>query len=108
MSHFLAQLQARPASTAFLGSVSGWASVEFLRGAQIIAALLAIAVSFCALILTAPKAVAQVRHWVYRNRLLKAASKNRNNAEITKILRRIERNAIQAARRHKWDSPEMD
>ena len=105
MSHFLAQLQARPASTALLGSVSGWASVEFLRGAQIVAALLAIAVSLCALILTAPKAVAQVRRWVARRKLSANTRKYEQNPEA---LERISRCPACPTRGHERDSAEVD
>jgi hypothetical protein len=49
--------------TAWLGTVSGWASLDYLRTAQICAAILAGMVSFCALILTAPKAYREVKSW---------------------------------------------
>lgn len=91
MNSLIGQLQARPASVSVLGAVSGWASVDFLRGAQIVAALLAILVSICALILTAPKAVAQVRHWFYRKQLVDAAAKCKHHDEILKAIRRLDR-----------------
>ncbi len=57
-------LNAHPKYVAWLGTFSGWASVDFLRYSQIAAALLAGMVSICALILTAPKAWAQVKLWL--------------------------------------------
>ena len=59
-------LNAHPKYVAWLGAWSGWASVDFLRYSQIAAALLAAMVSVCALILTAPKAWAQVKEWINR------------------------------------------
>jgi hypothetical protein len=63
---FLA-LQDHPRSTAFIGSLSGWFSVDNLAhakdAAQLFAATIAALVSVCALILTAPKAIDQVRAW---------------------------------------------
>jgi len=55
-----------PKLTAWIGAVSGWASVDWLRASQITAAILAAMVSLCALILTGPKAVAEVRKWFKR------------------------------------------
>lgn len=48
---------------AWTGSVFGWISFDLLRAAQIFAAMSAGAVSLCALILTAPQALAQLRRW---------------------------------------------
>jgi len=56
--------QGHPKLTVWIGTVSGWASFDFLRGAQIAAALLAAMVSLCALILTGPAAWAKVAGWV--------------------------------------------
>ncbi len=52
-----------PRLVAVVGALSGWASVDWLRTTQFAAAALAALVSLCALILTAPKAVAEVRRW---------------------------------------------
>jgi hypothetical protein len=60
---FFAALHDHPRLVAFLGTLSGWASVDLLRTAQIAAAILAATVSLCALILTAPKALTEVRRW---------------------------------------------
>ena len=108
MNSLITQLQARPASTAILGAVSGWASVDFLRGAQIVAALLAILVSLCALILTAPKAVAQVRHWVYKKRLTDAAAKCKHHEEILKAIDRLDRGTAYPARRDQRHPSRVD
>lgn len=56
-------LHSHPRIVALVGSLAGWASLDFLRIAQIAAAILAGLVSLCALILTAPKALAEVRTW---------------------------------------------
>lgn len=50
-------------STAIVGAIFGWLSFDLLRTSQIIAAILAGLVSLCALILTAPKALREVRSW---------------------------------------------
>ena len=67
MKNFVDLLNARPVFVSWLGSISGWFSVETLHRAvdyaQLCAAILAAAVSACALILTAPKAWAQVKAW---------------------------------------------
>lgn len=57
-------LNAHPKFVAWLGTFTGWATVDFLRSAQIVAAILAAMVSVCALVLTAPKAWAQVKAWM--------------------------------------------
>lgn len=49
-----------------IGAASGWLSFDLLRSAQIFAAVLAALVSLCALILTAPKAIREVRSWFTR------------------------------------------
>lgn len=63
MTSFLATLHAYPRIVAITGAVSGWLAFDWLRAAQISAALLAALVSLCALILTAPKAIAEVKRW---------------------------------------------
>ena len=68
MKSALDSLNAHPKYVAWLGAWSGWASVDFLRYSQIAAALLAAMVSVCALILTAPKAWAQVKEWLNARR----------------------------------------
>ena len=64
MKNVIDALNAHPKYVAWLGTAAGWASVDFLRGAQLVAAVLAALVSVCALILTAPKAWAQVKRWL--------------------------------------------
>ena len=108
MTQLITQLQARPASVSILGAVSGWASVDFLRSAQIVAALLAILVSVCALVLTAPKAIAQVRHWVYRKRLVDAASKCKHHEEILKAINNLERGPAGSPRRDQRNRAAVD
>jgi hypothetical protein len=70
MKHFVDLLNARPLFVSWLGTISGWFSVETIARAkdwaQLGAAVLAAAVSVCALILTAPKAWSQVKAWLYR------------------------------------------
>lgn len=66
MKSFAETLSDHPRLVAILGAVSGWASVDFLRAAQIAAAVLASLVSLCALILTGPQAVAKVRDYLRR------------------------------------------
>lgn len=63
MKPLIETLQEHPRLVATAGALSGWASLDLLRTAQIAAAILATLVSVCALILTAPKAVAEVRRW---------------------------------------------
>lgn len=63
MRPFIETLNDHPRLVATLGAISGWASVDWLRASQIAAAFLAALVSLCALVLTAPKAVAEVRSW---------------------------------------------
>ncbi len=62
MSFFHA-LNDHPKITAWLGTLSGWAAVDWLRSSQIVAAVLAALVSLCALILTLPKVVAEIKSW---------------------------------------------
>lgn len=64
MKFLLAHLNANPKFVAWLGAISGWASFDFLRAAQIVAAVLAGLVSLCALILTGPQALAKLRSWL--------------------------------------------
>lgn len=63
LSAFAALGDNYPRTTALVGTVTGWTSVNLLHAAQITAAALAALVSLCALILSAPKAVAEVRRW---------------------------------------------
>lgn len=63
MKLIVASLHEQPRLVAAVGAVSGWASLDLLRAAQFGAAFLAALVSLCALILTVPKAVAEVRSW---------------------------------------------
>lgn len=63
---FIAVIQGHPKLTAWIGALFGWVSFDALRVAQIGAALLAGLVSLCALILTAPKAIREVRSWFAR------------------------------------------
>ena len=62
----ITEIQLHPKITAWIGAISGWASVDWLRTSQLTAAILAAAVSLCALILTLPKAVAEVRSWFHK------------------------------------------
>jgi hypothetical protein len=50
-----------PRSIAWLGTVSGWFSVDMLRATQIFYAATAGLVSLCALILTAPQAYQKIK-----------------------------------------------
>ncbi len=61
--HAFWTLYEHPRTVAFGGAASGWLSVDYLKGAQFVAATLAAMVSLCALILTAPKVVQEVRRW---------------------------------------------
>ncbi len=67
MKSLLASLADHPRLLSLLGTVSGWFSVEHIARAkdfaQLAAAGLAMLVSLCALILTAPQAVAKLREW---------------------------------------------
>ena len=56
-------LRSHPIVTGIIGSITGWASVDFLRSAQIAAAGLAALVSLGTLIIIAPKVNAQLRSW---------------------------------------------
>lgn len=60
----IAQLRQHPALTGTLGTVTGWASVDFLRAAQFAAASLAALVSLGTLIIIAPKVWAQLHAWI--------------------------------------------
>jgi predicted nuclease with RNAse H fold len=66
LKSLIAVLDAHPRSVAIFGAVSGWRSLNLLHSAQVAAAILAALVSLCALILTAPKAVAEVKRWFNR------------------------------------------
>lgn len=66
MKHIVAFSQEHPRLTAWLGTVAGWASVDWLRISQFVAAVLAALVSLCALVLTGPQALAKVRSWLGR------------------------------------------
>ena len=65
MKHSLLSLHGHPRLVSVVGAISGWFSVENIArakdAAQLAAALLAALVSLCALILTGPKAVAELR-----------------------------------------------
>ena len=63
MKSLLSDLHDHPRLVAFAGSLAGWAGLDWLRAAQFAAAALAALVSLCALILTAPRALAEVRSW---------------------------------------------
>lgn len=52
-----------PRIVAWVGTLFGWVTVDLLYASQVVAAIFAAAVSFCALILTAPKAYAEVKRW---------------------------------------------
>jgi len=71
MKHLVDLLNARPVFVSWLGTITGWLSVENIAAAkdwaQFAAATLAGLVSLCALILTAPKAWAMVRSWFRQN-----------------------------------------
>ena len=66
MRHFIDTLNDHPRLVATMGAISGWASVDWLRTSQIAAASLAALASLCAVILTGPKAIAEVRRWLGR------------------------------------------
>lgn len=59
----LAALRSHPGITSTIGTVTGWASVDLLRAAQIFAGLTAGLVSLCMLIIIAPKVCAQLAAW---------------------------------------------
>lgn len=72
----LDHLRSHPALTGFIGSISGWASFDFLSSSQIAAAFLASLVSIGTLVIIAPKIldaimllpekVAKFREWLRR------------------------------------------
>ncbi len=66
MKSLISVLHDNPRTVALVGSASGWASVDWLRAAQFMAATLAGAVSLCALILVLPKAIRELGRWVRR------------------------------------------
>lgn len=53
-----------PKLTAWGGAILGWLSFDWLRAAQFFAAGMAGLASTCAVILSAPKVVAELRSWV--------------------------------------------
>lgn len=61
-----------PRTVAFIGSITGWVSVENIAHAkdvaQLVAAIIASLVSLCALILTAPLAYRKLKRAVVRVR----------------------------------------
>ncbi len=59
----ISSIQDHPKLTAWAGTAFGWISFDALRTAQVSAAILAAMVSLCALILTLPKALKEVRSW---------------------------------------------
>jgi len=61
MRHFFASIYERPLATALTGTASAFAAFDFLRAAQITAAVLASTLSICSLILVIPKVVAVIR-----------------------------------------------
>lgn len=56
-------LQEHPRLVALFGTVTGWMSVDFLRAAQVTAAILASVMTLCSIILIAPKVAAEIRRW---------------------------------------------
>ena len=63
MKPLMDSLNAQPKYFAWLGTVSGVISFDLLHSAQFFAAVIAGLCSLCALILTAPKAWAEVKSW---------------------------------------------
>lgn len=67
MSPLLHRLHEHPRLVALVGATSGWFSADHIvaakDAAQLTAAVVAAMVSLCALVLTLPKAVAEVRSW---------------------------------------------
>lgn len=59
----IAALRSHPSMTGILGTITGWASVDFLRYSQIMAAMLAALVSLGTAIIIAPKVWAQIKAW---------------------------------------------
>ena len=68
MKPLMDSINAQPKYFAWLGSVAGWVSFDLLRSAQFAAAFLAGLVSLCALILTAPKAWAELKSWFKKSK----------------------------------------
>lgn len=56
-----------PRLVAWIGSLSGLAAIDWLRTGQIVAAWLAGLASLIAIILTAPKAIAEVKRWFQKS-----------------------------------------
>jgi hypothetical protein len=71
MNQLFATLNEHPRIVALTGTLAGWFSAEKLERAvsvaQFGAAIVAGLVSVCALILTAPKAIAEVNRWFRKN-----------------------------------------
>lgn len=67
MSAMFSHIERYPRVNSVIGAAAGWASVDFLRTAQITAAVLAALVSLCSLVLIAPKVVEQLRKWFSRS-----------------------------------------
>ncbi len=63
LSAVINHVQSHPRITALVGVVSGWASVDWLRTSQIVAAVLASMVTLCSLILILPKVVQELCSW---------------------------------------------
>lgn len=65
MKNFFEHLNDHPRLVATIGAGAGWAgaSIDWLRWFQIVSVILAALVSLCALILTARKALREVRSW---------------------------------------------
>ncbi len=63
LSAIITHVQSHPKIIALVGVVSGWATVDWLRTAQITAAILASMVTLCSLILILPKVIQEVRSW---------------------------------------------
>lgn len=59
----LKTVQASYRTNSVIGTIAGWLSFDLLRTSQIMAAVLAGAVSLCSLILIAPKAIEQLKEW---------------------------------------------
>lgn len=71
----LSEIREHPVVVGILGSLSGWASFDLLRAAQIFAGLAAGLVSVCTLAIVLPKAIQEVRSWPKRLRAWRDNSK---------------------------------
>lgn len=63
MKDLIHELQSHPRAVSFFGMLSGWLSVDYLRAAQITAAVLASLATLCSVILVARKTIVEVRSW---------------------------------------------